>query len=105
MKLSPRSMARLSAWIDSSSSAPPHCAPPMPQAPYPISDTAPGASRSEEHTSELQSHSDLHSFPTRRSSDLAVERLDRLVVVSASPLRAADAPGAVSDLGQGAWDI
>src|SRR5947207_1784803 len=27
--------------------------------------------RSEEHTSELQSHSDLHSFPTRRSSDLA----------------------------------
>src|SRR5882672_537251 len=30
-----------------------------------------GAVRSEEHTSELQSHSDLHSFPTRRSSDLA----------------------------------
>src|SRR5579875_1656128 len=28
------------------------------------------AARSEEHTSELQSHSDLHSFPTRRSSDL-----------------------------------
>src|SRR5882672_10059706 len=28
------------------------------------------ARRSEEHTSELQSHSDLHSFPTRRSSDL-----------------------------------
>src|SRR5476649_2482699 len=26
--------------------------------------------RSEEHTSELQLHSDLHSFPTRRSSDL-----------------------------------
>src|SRR5882672_636187 len=26
--------------------------------------------RSEDHTSELQSHSDLHSFPTRRSSDL-----------------------------------
>src|ERR671917_408855 len=26
--------------------------------------------RSEEHTSELQSHSDLHSFPTRCSSDL-----------------------------------
>src|SRR5882672_9281812 len=34
-----------------------------------------GASRSEEHTSELQSHSDLHSFPTRRSSDL-VRRKD-----------------------------
>src|SRR6476646_10405911 len=29
------------------------------------------AARSEEHTSELQSHRDLHSFPTRRSSDLA----------------------------------
>src|SRR5476649_1775344 len=29
-----------------------------------------GLVRSEEHTSELQSHSDLHSFPTRRSSDL-----------------------------------
>src|SRR5476649_890759 len=28
------------------------------------------ARRSEEHTSELQSHRDLHSFPTRRSSDL-----------------------------------
>src|SRR5882672_3078461 len=31
--------------------------------------------RSEEHTSELQSHSDLvdlHSFPTRRSSDLGL---------------------------------
>src|SRR6476646_1222910 len=30
-----------------------------------------GSLRSEEHTSELQSHRDLHSFPTRRSSDLA----------------------------------
>src|ERR687893_613483 len=30
-------------------------------------------SRSEEHTSELQSHRDLHSFPTRRSSDLGGE--------------------------------
>src|SRR5262252_9480695 len=30
--------------------------------------------RSEEHTSELQSHSDLHSFPTRRSSDLKARR-------------------------------
>src|ERR1044072_8199262 len=28
--------------------------------------------RSEEHTSERQSHRDLHSFPTRRSSDLEV---------------------------------
>src|SRR5437773_2607815 len=27
--------------------------------------------RSEEHTSELQSHHDLHSSPTRRSSDLS----------------------------------
>src|SRR5476649_2689663 len=31
---------------------------------------APSGGRSEEHTSELQSHRDLHSFPTRRSSDL-----------------------------------
>src|SRR5262252_433410 len=30
----------------------------------------PAHARSEEHTSELQSHRDLHSFPTRRSSDL-----------------------------------
>src|ERR671926_229695 len=30
--------------------------------------------RSEEHTSELQSHRDLHSFPTRRSSDLRWRR-------------------------------
>src|SRR5476649_660528 len=30
--------------------------------------------RSEEHTSELQSHRDLHSFPTRRSSDLFLKR-------------------------------
>src|ERR1035437_7696595 len=29
-----------------------------------------GKSRSEEHTSELQSRQYLHSFPTRRSSDL-----------------------------------
>src|SRR5476649_521071 len=33
--------------------------------------TNPESTRSEEHTSELQSHRDLHSFPTRRSSDLA----------------------------------
>src|SRR5215218_3868991 len=32
------------------------------------------AIRSEEHTSELQSHRDLHSFPTRRSSDLWTRR-------------------------------
>src|ERR1044072_2524508 len=28
------------------------------------------ASSSDEHTPELQSHRDLHSYPTRRSSDL-----------------------------------
>src|SRR5215211_6198603 len=33
--------------------------------------------RSEEHTSELQSHRDLHSFPTRRSSDLRLRHLER----------------------------
>src|SRR4029453_11574243 len=31
--------------------------------------------RSEEHTSELQSHRDLHSFPTRRSSDLILSEV------------------------------
>src|SRR5882672_3772499 len=36
-----------------------------------ITGLARGHARSEEHTSELQSHRDLHSFPTRRSSDLA----------------------------------
>src|SRR5947207_1266743 len=35
----------------------------------------PSPVRSEEHTSELQSHSDLPSFPTRRSSDLRTSRL------------------------------
>src|SRR5476649_917578 len=35
-----------------------------------------GHDRSEEHTSELQSHSDLHSFPTRRSSDLHQQHRD-----------------------------
>src|ERR1044072_6457035 len=32
------------------------------------------AARSEEHTSELQSHRDIRSFPTRRSSDLMLDR-------------------------------
>src|SRR4030095_8437525 len=41
--------------------------------------------RSEEHTSELQSHRDLHSFPTRRSSDL--DEMDE------AELRAADIVG------------
>src|SRR5476649_1873795 len=36
--------------------------------------TGGNAPRSEEHTSELQSHRDLHSFPTRRSSDLPQEQ-------------------------------
>src|SRR5476649_1462003 len=35
-----------------------------------------GDGRSEEHTSELQSHRDLHSFPTRRSSDLSTLPID-----------------------------
>src|SRR5882672_7024185 len=41
--------------------------------------------RSEEHTSELQSHSDLHSFPTRRSSDLRCVRRPRERARSAEP--------------------
>src|SRR4030095_10440765 len=35
--------------------------------------------RSEEHTSELQSHRDLHSFPTRRSSDLLLLNPDTIL--------------------------
>src|ERR687886_84174 len=35
-----------------------------------LQEFAESCGRSEEHTSELQSHRDLHSFPTRRSSDL-----------------------------------
>src|SRR5579875_2292091 len=46
--------------------------------------------RSEEHTSELQSHSDLHSFPTRRSSDLCRESCAPFVEApSRSPSRRA----------------
>src|SRR5882672_7551567 len=37
------------------------------------------ADRSEEHTSELQSHSDLHSFPTRLSSDLGADAADQFL--------------------------
>src|SRR5882672_1383765 len=39
------------------------------------------AQRSEEHTSELQSHRDLHSFPTRRSSDLPSDGRGRTFAV------------------------
>src|SRR5476649_1974129 len=49
--------------------------------------------RSEEHTSELQSHRDLHSFPTRRSSDLPV--------VSTKVWRVNHADGVFRRLGQG----
>src|ERR687893_23296 len=38
--------------------------------------------RSEEHTSELQSHRDLHSFPTRRSSDLDEPRVEEVLAGS-----------------------
>src|SRR5476649_2471896 len=46
-----------------------------------------GIERSEEHTSELQSHSDLHSFPTRRSSDLHGRQLGRARAASARQFR------------------
>src|ERR1035437_481273 len=35
--------------------------------------------RSEEHTSELQSRQYLHSFPTRRSSDLVLRRYLKVI--------------------------
>src|SRR5215211_5869057 len=50
----------------------------------------PWCTRSEEHTSELQSHSDLHSFPTRRSSDL--EPLGHVELADAHLLDPAVAP-------------
>src|SRR5260221_404778 len=46
--------------------------------------------RSEEHTSELQSHRDLHSFPTRRSSDLGRPRKS----IDADEIRSLRAGGA-----------
>src|SRR5476649_740360 len=45
------------------------------------------APRSEEHTSELQSHSDLHSFPTRRSSDLLSKARTSCSGIETSPGR------------------
>src|SRR5476649_749885 len=44
--------------------------PSRPRGPASMAKGLPWWPRSEEHTSELQSHRDLHSFPTRRSSDL-----------------------------------
>src|ERR1035437_7822039 len=47
--------------------------------------------RSEEHTSELQSRRDLHSFPTRRSSDLLlVQQLNTNLVHKAITLSVTD---------------
>src|SRR5476649_2826902 len=48
-----------------------------------------GRLRSEEHTSELQSHRDLHSFPTRRSSDLSRRSRRRSAAPDASSCRTA----------------
>src|SRR5947207_1046989 len=50
--------------------------------------------RSEEHTSELQSHSDLRSFPTRRSSDLSARR---------TPSSSAVSPPTRSRTGSSTW--
>src|ERR671916_33729 len=51
--------------------------------------------RSEEHTSELQSHRDLHSFPTRRSSDLRqmAPRADHRGGLRPAPRQGCDEPG------------
>src|SRR5947207_437215 len=57
----------------------PCCLPPFSGAARPRVRCISSASRSEEHTSELQSHSDLYSFPTRRSSDLRSGGIQRHV--------------------------
>src|SRR5882672_3278400 len=61
--------ARLPQWCGCERASSPRCAARTDPSPWPGSASA-CPDRSEEHTSELQSHSDLHSFPTRRSSDL-----------------------------------
>src|SRR5438034_753968 len=76
-------------------------------------DHLPKLGRSEEHTSELQSHSDLvcrlllecsivlrdlHSFPTRRSSDLGQTTAHRSPPRAGARVREAPAPGAGSGL-------
>src|SRR5476649_600610 len=57
--------------------------------------------RSEEHTSELQSHRDLHSFPTRRSSDLSCSgdwrRGGRCALSEQQPRRSEDQAGPHGD--------
>src|SRR5476649_2785350 len=53
--------------------------------PAALEDRAHEGKRSEEHTSELQSHRDLHSFPTRRSSDLRNSRARRGSARTAGP--------------------
>src|SRR5579875_3777952 len=50
--------------------------------------------RSEEHTSELQSHRDLHSFPTRRSSDLREPKKATSSAGSGEDIRYGRAPSA-----------
>src|SRR5260221_610249 len=48
--------------------------------------------RSEEHTSELQSHRDLHSFPTRRSSDLGLRSVPDVPLSRLSTLATSGRP-------------
>src|SRR5215211_3370693 len=69
------SSTALSLWNPALS--PPHDGVPSPARPA----SRPRSIRSEEHTSELQSHSDLHSFPTRRSSDRIARFFDGLELV------------------------
>src|SRR6476646_7990274 len=62
----PNSNAIMANWVGSVNVHPDWGNDPTYGIPYVVVD-----GRSEEHTSELQSHRDLHSFPTRRSSDLS----------------------------------
>src|SRR5476649_1204070 len=62
-----------------------------------------GQPRSEEHTSELQSHRDLHSFPTRRSSDLGGDERSLSHGVEPDWRWSAQGGDARGNLGCGIW--
>src|SRR4030095_2912317 len=94
--LIPLCAALCACGSETASNAPRDSSAPLTATPAPLPDV--GAivkrmitQRSEEHTSELQSHRDLPSFPTRRSSDLS-ETASNAPRDSSAPLTATPAP-------------